>query len=240
VTSGDGIPKRHLAEVAFEARFPILFSIPKRVDQFQDKIFDVFDKSNNINIQNVTVQPNQEPMFEMEAGWEFIHKDGDPVIRLFNDKIIIFSRSYVGYDGSDGKCFRNCVSYGLDKFLSLFKLNSFTRMGLRYINAFDVEEISNEWVRKYFKPFYDLERYPIQNTLNFTSAIRIKRDKAYLVVQSALVKKDANLKYVLDLDAYTDGCKAMEYLDTLDGLHDSVNMEFKSLITDEMITRLGI
>lgn len=239
MTSEEKIPAGHLAEVAFEARFPTLFSIPKRVDEYQELIFQEFDKSSELNLQGITLKPNQEPLFETEQGWEFIHKDGDPVIRLFKNKIVIFSRAYTNYDGSDSKSYKNCIDYSIEKFTSLFKINKFTRIGLRYINTFKVEEISNDWLKKYFRPFYDLERYPVQDTLEFKFALRVKREKANLVIQSGYILKD-DLKYVLDFDAYKEDCKTADYLNVLTDLHDSIKEEFKSLITDEMQKKIGV
>ena len=54
------ISTRHLAEVAFEARFPILFSIPKRIDEFQELILEEFDKSKELKFQGITLQHLEE------------------------------------------------------------------------------------------------------------------------------------------------------------------------------------
>jgi uncharacterized protein (TIGR04255 family) len=239
VDSGERKPAEHLAEVAFEARFSTLYSIPKKIDEFQQLIFEEFDKSNELKLQGVTLQPNQEPVLEAELAWEFIHKDGDPIIRLFKNKIIVFSKAYSSYDAPEGNSYKDRISYTIERFESLFKINKFTRMGLRYINTFEVEEKSNDWLERYFKPLYDLEKYPMQDTLEFKFALRIKREKANLVIQGGYISKD-NLKYVLDFDAYKEDCRTEDYLNVLNDLHDSIKSEFKSTITEEMQEKLGV
>lgn len=229
----------HLTEVAFEARFPILFFIPKRLGEFQELIIEEFDKSSEIKFQNISIQPNQEPEFAMDQAWEFAHKDGDPVIRLFKDKIVIFSKLYTSYEGSSGKSYKNCINYSLEKFNQIFKINKFTRIGLRYINTFDVEEESTDWLKSYFHPLYNLEKYPIQDTLEFKFALRIKREKANLVIQSGYIRKDG-LKYILDFDAYKEECRTIDFPNALDDLHASIKSEFDSLITEEMKEKLGV
>ena len=132
MTSEKIISTKHLAEVAFEARFPILFSIPKKIGDFQESIFEEFDKSGELNLQGITLQPNKEPLFEAEQAWEFAHKDGDPVIRVFKNKIIVFSKAYTNYDGSAGKSYKRCINYSIEKFKALFKVNKFTRIEYSY------------------------------------------------------------------------------------------------------------
>ena len=233
------IPQSSLVEVDLEARFPVLFSIPQKISTFQENIVNRFDKAEAMILNKVTILPNQEARIEPERVWQFTYEDGDPVIRLFMDKIVIFSKNYKNYSGGNGENYRDFIEYGINEVLKLVKIPRFSRIGLRYINSFPMEEFTRDYFEKYFIPVYNLDRYPFEDVLESRLIMRVKRAQGNIVIQSGFAP-DTSRNYLLDLDAYCENCDTKDYITYVDNLHNIISEEFKSLTTGDLRDKLGI
>lgn len=232
-------PHSPLSEVVFEARFPILFGIPQKVSDFQLSVIDEFEKAEERRVQDISIGRDEKPELRAsEVIWQFSHKEGDPTIRLFRNKITVFSKVYECYDSENRKSFRPNIRYAVEKFLDLFQIREFSRIGLRYINKCKVEELSNDWFRRFFKPVVDIDKYPLENILEKLVIIRFKKGNQKVLLQNALVEEKGIKKYVLDFDAYEESCATESYLQITDRLHEIILREFHSLITDDYRNKL--
>ncbi len=228
-----------LSQVIFEARFPILFSIPQKIGDFQLSVMDAFDKSKELKTQDIKLSPDEKPEFVgSDIVWEFSHRDRDLTIRLFRNKIVVFSKAYKRYDSKKQKSFRPNIQYAVEKFLHLFQIRIFSRIGLRYINKCEIEDLSNDWFKKFFKQTFDIDKYPWENILEQRVILRFKKDSQKLLFQSGLIEEEGIKKYLLDFDAYQENCEVRQYLEITDTLHEIILTEFHSLITDEYRNKL--
>ena len=231
-------PQSPLSEVVFEARFPILLAIPQRIGDFQLSVMDTFEKAEEIRITDIKIGADEKPEFGNQIVWKFLHKDGDPTITLFRNKIVVSSKIYECYDSKKQKPFRPNIEYSVKKFLDLFKIKSFSRIGLRYINEFKIEKLSNDWFKRFFRPILNIDKYPWENILEEQVILRFNKDSRNMLLQSGLIEKKGIKKYILDFDAYEENCEVSKYLETTDRLHEIILKEFHSLITDDYRNKL--
>ncbi len=227
-----------LSEVVFEARFPILLSIPQRIGDFQLSVMDTFEKAEEIRMQGIKIGTDEKVEVGSNMVWKFSHKDGDPTVTLHRNRIVVSSKTYKCYDSKEQKPFRPNIEYSVENFLDLFKIKSFSRIGLRYINECKMEELSNDWFKKFFRPILDIDKYPWESILEEQVILRFKKDGRNLLLQSGLIRGKGITKYLLDFDAYEENCEVSKYLETADRLHEVVLKEFHSLITDNYRNKL--
>lgn len=171
---------------------------------------------------------------------QFISNDGVWRVNLTTNFISLSCNHY-----TDWKTFANHLDHPLASFIQIYKPDTFTRIGLRYINFFSRERLHLEGVpfRELFAPKYlGLMSDDMLSEKNFYNSI-VEADfalgsncRAKVHAGPGMVKRDGqqdpNINFILDLDYYTSGNIPINYAaGTLENLHDRTYPLFRGAIT---------
>lgn len=107
-----------------------------------------------------------------------------------------------------------------------------TRVGLRFVNHFDAELLGK--LRQDFQSPY-LMPLSLQPT-EYQSATRFPYKNAMLLAQ--VQKTQIPERLVLDFDSYIESCKASQLDQVLDMLHENLEANFMSVITEDFAKTL--
>lgn len=142
-----------LADVVCQLRFPTILTInAEEPAAFQEGIraqFPRYSVSNAPRPVRVTNLPGQPPRVEQEPAvkiYRFTTEDGASRIELSRDTISLACRQYDRWE-----TFARMMDKPLATFIQTYAPAGFTRVGLRYLNAFSRQELGLEGV-----PFSDL------------------------------------------------------------------------------------
>jgi uncharacterized protein (TIGR04255 family) len=128
------------------------------------------------------------------------------------------------------------VNTRVQQFCSLFGINSFTRVGLRYINNILLPSNDPASLASYVYPLVDLKRLRIENVEQFASEIRTRVENHMVTLRGVLLSPlpDGRLIYVLDIDAYSqEQHRPAQIPQLLDKFHETVQTVFLDHITEE-------
>ena len=197
-----------LAEVVFEARFPILLRIPRDIADFQETILEKFPETNIIYDKKFFLNSKDHSEELAEKSWEFLNLQNKTKCQVYNHRLSLFSNEYKSWEKQKSEeGFVDILKYCLDNFLEVFKIKKFNRLGLRY----SIEELSQNSVR-----------------------LRVgKKDSIELTIMSGFLKEKDSYLYLLDFDAFSLNIKRENLYEKLEKLHNVILKEFHLLITEE-------
>ena len=240
--------KQQLIEVICQLRFPTILSIDaKEPADFQDLIRGNFPRY-TCQLDPVT-GPDGKP--QQVRNHTFITEDGAYKISLTKDFIALSTMRYPGWEG-----FAHTLDEPLGRFISTYKPAYFSRIGLRYLNAFSREKLGLTERR-----WNDLLQPQILGPLDDDAADESEFVKCSIDVERRLgerlgiklhagpgsirrtVRTDAGLQtvqepethFILDLDVYANGNTPLgEAAQTLEQLHAHADRAFSDAITDAL------
>jgi len=225
-------PNSFLREVACELRFPPLLVIENKIPEFQEKIRDTlptYTLSTGIPISSGT--PSYPSMFN-----EWIFSSGDVALEL---KIMInrFALACKAHEGFES--FLKAFMQFFKPFYKLYKVDSYDRVGLRYVNIIPLEpkEDPIEEILRLFNPIPDTKLIEKRRPFSYELDFRWNEDPYKITVKNGLKKsKDGKTHfYLLDIDAYkpTKTEHSKGNLETIiRELHDLVLQEFHNGLKD--------
>jgi len=224
-----------LREVVFEARFPILLKIPRDIADFQEAIIDKFPETNIIYDKKIFFDSKEGSEEISEKACEFVNPENQTKCQVFNHKYSLFSNAYKSWKGFESKeGFHDVLKLSMDNFIKIFGIKKFNRLGLRYINKFELEENSSEMFKKYFIPLFNYDKYKVENLSQNSIRLRVKKPNSIeLTIMGVFVKEDNKDYYILDFDAFSLNIVQGDLYNTLEKLHDILLKEFHSLITED-------
>jgi len=224
-----------LSEVVLELRFPTRLRIPDYIAEFQDVIIEEFPKLNEKYLTKFTFTSEDNPPVQTDKIWEFINPETKTLCKVTKNRFSIISNEYMSWEKHKSKKgFRDILGSALDKFLDTFSINTFDRIGLRYINKVKIEENSTNWLKKLFIPIYNIEKYPIESLNEYFIRLRVeKQNDIQLILQSTTITEEDIDYYILDFDAYLINIEDKYLKEKIDQLHEVILQEFHSIITDE-------
>jgi len=224
-----------LADVVFEARFPILLKIPRDIADFQETILEKFPETNIIYDKNFFFDSKEDSKKFSEKSWEFLNPQNKTKCQVFNNRFSLFSTEYKSWEKQKSENgFIDILKFSLDNFMDVYKIKKFKRLGLRYINKIQFEAKTSEWFKKYFIPIFNLEKYHIEELSQNSVRLRVKRKKSIeLTIMSGFLKENDDYFYMLDFDAYSLNVMQENLYKKLENLHNVILKEFHSLITED-------
>ena len=230
-----------LDEVVFEARFPIKLNLEKYIGDFQEKIISAFPIAEPSITHNfiISSQKTNIPPSKGEKFWVFKDESGSKFV-IAPNKIAISSKKYHSWDDHDDSIgFFNFIKKNLTLFNETYNTPNFDRIGLRYINkySFNLQQLNSENFTRLFVPVFDIKKYPIEELDENFVRLQLKNESTNrLILQSVFQhdKKDKKIHYFLDFDAFCNKIDNAEVYNRLIILHDSIQMEFESLIKDTL------
>ena len=240
--------KQQLIETICQLRFPTILSIDaKEPADFQDMIRADFPRY-ACQVEQPT-GPDGKP--QQVRNHNFITEDGAFKISLTKDFIALSTMRYPGWEG-----FARMLDEPLGQFIQVYKPAYFTRIGLRYLNAFSREQLGvtdRRWndllqpqvlgvldddginEEDVVKCSVDVERrlgerYSLKMHAGPGSIRRTKRTEAGLQTV-----QEKETRFILDLDVSSTGNIALgAAADTMEQLHEHADRVFSDAITDAL------
>ncbi len=231
---GEVFPTPLLSEVVCEVKFPILLMIPLKIAEFQQNIIEEFPETKELIDQSILIKPGQISSSVGNKSWDFINSEGNTICRVLKDRFSLISHSYKSWkDKENQKGFKNLLMDLSEKFLTLYPIKKFSRLGLRYINKIPLEENTTSWFKKFFVPLFNIDKYTIENlTDNVVRLVVNKNDSIKVTILALSMSENDKNYYILDFDAFSTNILAEDYENTIENLHDVILHEFHSLITE--------
>lgn len=235
--NGEVFPNAPLVEVAYEVRFPNMFSIPQAIGEFQIKIMDDFPKASQLFTTQIAIEDGIPKISAENAGrsipsWQFESETGKTKIVIRTDRLSIISQEYNSYDHSSGIKFRDAINKIVTEFLQIVPIKKFARIGLRYIDHCPLDEKTNQYFTNYYIPVFDIEKNKVEDIFESHIVIRKKIGVYGLLYQCKISKIEDNYKYILDFDSYAENVHSAKFLSVTDELRRIDRGEFFSSITE--------
>ena len=229
----DDFPNPLVKQIFFEIKFPNLFSVESKIGEFQLQIVEKFPDS-SLLFQRQVVFANLGPEvkiddFEQNIDkglskkiWQF--KSSEAEINITTNGIIISSPQIKKYSNTNG--YRELLNYILNKFFAVMSISVINRIGLRYVNEFDIEGMSNATFNSFIKSSLQTSRFSISNSKEMTSRIVENTAQHGLIFMEAIRVKDNRKTWILDLDSFATNKSSDEHLSVADTLHSVIKSEF--------------
>jgi uncharacterized protein (TIGR04255 family) len=224
-------------EVAFEIRFPHLFSIENKIGDFQDKIINQFpDSSQVLRRQIVFADTGLDEKLEpntLKKIWVFKSKDKIEV-KVLTNSINIASKEHKSYNNpSSEKKFRDTIEFVIGNFFKTINVPIINRIGLRYIDECPLPSKDNETLSKLYDSTFPIDRFPIKDAMSIYFSINTVRKNHKLVYQEGLAKNDkGEEKLMLDFDGFETEIPSADFLKVTDELHAIIKEEYFSIIKE--------
>lgn len=240
--------KQQLIETICQLRFPTILSIDtKEPADFQDRIRAQFPRY--ICQMDSVTGPDGKP--QQVRNHNFITADGTYKISLTKDFFALSTMRYPGWEG-----FAHRLDEPLGQFIQVYKPAYFTRIGLRFLNAFSREKLGLTGRR-----WNDLLQPQMLGVLDDDGIDEADVVKCAVDVERRLAgpvglklhagpgnirrttRTDAGLqtvqepetRFILDLDVYAGGNIALgAAAETLEQLHAHADRVFSDAITDTL------
>jgi uncharacterized protein (TIGR04255 family) len=237
--SGEVFLNAPLKGVAYEVRFPSLFSISQAIGKFQLEIMDDFPKASQLFATPFAVIEEGVPKLpagssdKIITSWQFASETGNTKVTVKLDSLSITSEEYHSYDNPAKKKFKEVINKTVTKFVEQVPITKFTRIGLRYTDHCPLAEKTNRYFKKYYEPTFNIDKYRIDDWEEGFLVIRTKKEKHNILFQSRIEKIDGEYKYVMDFDAYAENVNFDDFLAVTDELRDLDRSEFLSNTTED-------
>jgi uncharacterized protein (TIGR04255 family) len=244
--STEVFPYSTVKEVAFEIKFPHLFSIENKIGDFQDKIIMQFPDSSQVlrrqvmfadtglegKLENVPVPEGFESN-TVKKIWVFKSKEKIEV-KVQTNSVSIVSQQHKTYNNpSSEKKFRDVIDFVLSNFFKVINVPIINRIGLRYIDECPLPSKDNETLKKLYNSTFPIDRFPIKDATTIYFNINTNRKNHKLIYQEALVKNEQGREVLmLDFDGFETEIASSDFLKVADELHEVIKEEYFSIIKE--------
>jgi uncharacterized protein (TIGR04255 family) len=244
--STEVFPFPTVKEVAFEIRFPHLFSIENKIGDFQDKIIMQFPDSRQVlrrqvmfadtglegKFENVPVKDESE-RDTVRKIWVFKSKEKIEV-RVQTNSIAIVSQQHKTYNNPcSEKKFRDVIEFVVGNFFKTINVPIISRIGLRYIDECPLPSKNNETLEKLYVSTFPINRFPIKDANTIYFSIDTLRENHRLVYQEGLIKNvQGQEALMLDFDGFEIDIASTDFLKVADELHGIIEKEYFSIIKE--------
>jgi len=227
-------------EVVFEIRFPPINFIPEKIGEFQLAIMDKFPQSEQIFEQQFPILTSKSEintskiMNDITIKWLFHDEEKKNIVTLKSNRLNIISKEYKSYNHPEHPKFRELIEYTISKFFGTFPIKKIERIGLRYIDVCPLERKNTEYFTRYYKPFFNIEQFKIEDILENFFLVRMKKDPYRILFQSKINRNsEGKYRYIMDFDGYTLNILSKNYLKITDELYEIIHNLYFNNITDQ-------
>ena len=236
--------KNQLIETICQLRFPTILSIEtKEPADFQDTIRAEFPRY-SCQMDQVNGSDGKPQQVRNHS---FITEDGTFKISLTQDFIALSTMRYPGWEGFAGK-----LDEPLGQFIRVYKPAYFSRIGLRYLNAFSREQLGlterrwNDLLQPQVLGILDDDEIDetavvkcaldVERRLNERFGVKMHAGPGNIrrTTRTGTVQ-EKETRFILDLDVYAGGNTALgAAAETLEQLHAHADRLFSDAITDAL------
>lgn len=230
-------PKNYLTSVACEIRFDPLVMIQNYIPEFQEKIRGELP-SYGFESTIPVVDPSMMGQFSGANQWVFKSRDKIKTLRIVINRIGFIVSKYNNFED-----FYDEVIKYFNEFFKICKIDEFSRIGLRYVNQFKLNELEDSQeisLTKFFNPVLDKAIIESYSLFQFETAIRCENKGNTLFLKNEYsIEPSGESNYVIDIDAFKSGkLKKKDLEPIIKELHKLEVKEFHNHITDEVINIL--
>ncbi len=149
------------------------------------------------------------------------------LIKVSQQNFVIAFTRYVRFED-----FKEEVLQQAQQFCSIFDIDVFSRVGLRYVNEISLPGVPSS-LTKHVRPPLSFDSFPEHLVDQFALELRTHFKEHFITIRSALLPGEIQT-YVLDIDCHTSALTpAQEYPALLDRFHDSAQRVFLEHITED-------
>jgi uncharacterized protein (TIGR04255 family) len=212
-------PRSPLREVAFEVRFPPRLRVPAEIWRLQDNLVHKYPEvGKETNIQaNGTITDSHI----------FQNVTENRMIKVSQQNFVIAFTRYVRFEE-----FKEEVIEQTQQFCSIFGIDMFSRVGLRYVNEISLPSLPLS-LTKHVRPPIRFDSFSEELVDQFALELRTHFKNHFITLRSALLPGEIQT-YVLDIDCHTSALTpTQQYPTLLDDFHDSAQRVFLEHITED-------
>jgi len=230
-------PKNYLTSVACEIRFDPLLMIQNKIPEFQEKIrgeLPLFGFESIIPVVEASITTQYSGVNQ----WMFRSKDKTKTLKIVVNRIGFIVSKYSNFSNF----YPEMIKYFND-FFKICNIDKFSRIGLRYVNEFKLNEFEDSQqisLEKFFNVALNKALIEEYSPFQFGTTIRSERDKYKIIIRNEFntnISGESN--YIIDIDAFKSGILEKKKLETvIKELHILELQEFHRNITDEVINIL--
>ena len=222
-------PNNPLKQVAFEVRFQRSLRVLCDIGNFQEKLGSEFIFTGREEI----LLPGEPPAL----GYGFAHRGGNLIVKAGEDRFAVIVTQYEHFEWFASEAMKQA-----GRFCDLFRIQTFKRVGLRYVNKIEVIYDGQEFLlERYVHPYVDLSRLEPAMLSRFSVELLTEKPDCKFNTRSAFASNPNPMNpegsYILDLDAFIEKetCLA-ELSNVLTLLHNQAQIEFLTHVTEEYKT----
>ena len=226
----DEVFLRHpIQSVACEVRFAPKLGLLTKIDEIQEYLASSYAE---VGREELTSQ-NAPTVIT----YVFSNTAIGRAVKVTEDKFAVVTTNYVSYEEFIGEVTRLIVWI-----VKSFKINDFTRVGLRYVNSIRVPSVGGKFsLTDYVRPYVNLKAFGAVMPGGFGCEVATRNKDCTLVVRSLFHQQSLEeAVYLLDYDAFmgdkNNGGESTVSVRSigavLDVLHHSIQLEFLNHITE--------
>lgn len=217
-------PNNPLKQVAFEIRFQRNLRVLRNIDDMHDQLGPTFTFSGREGI----IFPNEPPA----SCYAFSHQNGNLVLKAGEDRFAVLVTRYYKFESFVAELMNRVTN-----FCELFHIDSFKRVGLRYVNHISIPQYQSGFLlERHVIPYVDLQRIRPAKLRQFSAELLTDNGDCKFNIRTAFIlnPKLTDGTYILDLDTFVESGTALGQLhNVLETLHKQAQIEFLMHITEE-------
>jgi uncharacterized protein (TIGR04255 family) len=218
-------PRPLIREVACEIRFAPRLRVNPEVWRIQDKLADDYPQ---LDQESVALAEGR-----LLQSYVFTNTTTNRIVKLSQENFAIIFNSYSSFEAFKEEALRR-----IRDFSELFEIQSFLRVGLRYVNHLDLPaENGIAKLQTLVNAPVDYDRFEASRIEQFLTEFRLRAKYHRLTVRGFLLQVPGDppmLKYLLDLDCYTTSPARPDNLSgLLDEFHTEIQAQFLEHIREE-------
>lgn len=237
--------KSPIKETVFELRFPPILRIDTETpDTFQDLIraqFPEYQVQNELQHEVMGNVFQNQFSSETKVSTKIVHVFSSfermNVVKLTRGNIFYSTKNYTGWDD-----FKEKSIFIMEKFSDVYKTSQYSRIGLRYVNVFDRNElgvsITTPWDDLITSHYLGLLSDPNQanriETYDLVSGLRLESNLSINLRVTLLVNLERKEKCLgLDIDCFLPE-ESDEFKTAIESLHDHCEFYFFNAIKEKL------
>lgn len=245
-------PNSTVKNVIFQIIFPNLFYMENKISQYQLKIMKKFPISKLIHqqaipITNINFRSDKEPddlvnqteLTYIQKIWRF-ESNNKVILNVTSNSIDLSSEFHKTYDlSSPEDNFRDAIKTAIDSFLEVVEIPIFNRIGLRYIDECEINQMTNKSFNYYYNSCFPLSRFDLSKTKSMEFKTTIEKENNYFLKYIENISLNGEKPVlIIDTDAFTGTVSSSDYLNITDHLHEIISEEFFSTLKKPAIKRM--
>ncbi|TFH07472.1 MAG: TIGR04255 family protein [Candidatus Thorarchaeota archaeon] len=229
-------------QVIMQIKFPNLFYIESRMEDFEVRIMKEFPESSLVFHRSVLLAdigpegrlekiPDQGGVPGKKM-WQFKSEKGY-VVNVHTDNLAIVSDYHKTYNLGEGDKFRDIIKMVLDAFFETMSIPLVTYVGLRYIDECPVISKDDTVFRSWYNSAFPMDRFSIADASAMEFVTTVKKGHFGLRYAESLKEiSKGDYRLVLDFDGQAGRTESRDCLNVLDALHEIISEEYDKTIKE--------